>query len=662
MPRSRRLSLASLFLFLLNVLVAHRLFTLEYSAHFESNEGTFIAIARLMAAHPTDLLWWPFWDAGIPFVNTYLPLLHAIVAAFSRLSGLSPALSFHAVSAFFYCAGPVTLFLMAAALSHRTGPSFLAALLYSLTSLSSLVFPAVANDAGGLWNARRLQILGFYGEGPHIATLAFLPLAILFLHYSLIRRTALHLVLTGVAFACVVLTNAFGAVDLAVLAVCLVSSLPPRRILPALFTTAAIGVATYLLICPLLPPSLLQTIRANSPTVDGDFRFTSRSAQGLAALALAFAALWLLNRRFHVAPHLRFFSSAALVLSGIPLLAICFRLYVVPQPHRYQPEMEMALCLLIAFLSSLRFTRLTHPARAVLLAALLVLCLRQTIHYVRYAHRLIQPAAIDRSSTVHMIEWIARHYGGQRVMVSGSASYLFNDFVDTPQLHGGHTPNDPNWVHGMILFAIASGMNAGSLDAANSVLWMKAFGAQAVTVPGPSSLEYAPPYANPHKFDGVLPVVWQENGDRVYSIANRSSSLAHVIPAAAAVSTRPINGLDTDRTALYVAALDDPSLPEAPLRWRNLHAFSISTTANPEQAISIQITYVPGWHASANGRPIAVAQDALGLLLLHPACHGPCQIEMSYDGGRERSITLFLSLATVLMLCLWLLARTGRRP
>ena len=146
-------------------------------------------------------------------------------------------------------------------------------------------------------------------------------------------------------------------------------------------------------------------------------------------------------------------------------------------------------------------------------------------------------------------------------------------------------------------------MNAGSHDAANSILWMKAFGAQAVTVPGPRSLEYAPPYVNPHKFDSVLPVVWEENGDKVYSIPNRSSSLAHVIPASAAVSTRPINGLDTAQTSLYVAALDDPSLPEAPLRWRNLHTFSIATAATPAQAISIQITYVPGWHASANDSP-----------------------------------------------------------
>src|SRR5579863_1524161 len=145
-------------LFSVNVYVAHRLFTLEYSAHLESNEGTFIAIARLMAAHPTDLLWWPFWDAGIPFQNTYLPLLHAIVAIFSRLTGCSPALSFHAVSGFFYCLGPVSVFFLAAALSQRLGYSFIASLLYSLISPSSFLIPAVRRDAGGVWNARRLQI------------------------------------------------------------------------------------------------------------------------------------------------------------------------------------------------------------------------------------------------------------------------------------------------------------------------------------------------------------------------------------------------------------------------------------------------------------------------------------------------------------------------
>jgi hypothetical protein len=141
--RVRLISLYALTLLGLNVYVAHRIFTLEFSAHLESNEGTFLAIARAMATHPTDLMWWPFWNAGIPFENTYLPLLHAIVALFSRLTGCSVPLAFHAVSGAFYALQPVTLFLLAATLSQRIGYSFVGSLLYSLISPAALIFGRV---------------------------------------------------------------------------------------------------------------------------------------------------------------------------------------------------------------------------------------------------------------------------------------------------------------------------------------------------------------------------------------------------------------------------------------------------------------------------------------------------------------------------------------
>ena len=70
-----------------NLLIVAKEFKLHYSAYLESNEGSFIAIARNIAAHPADLLWWPYWDLGLPFQNTYIPGLHILVGAFSRLTG-----------------------------------------------------------------------------------------------------------------------------------------------------------------------------------------------------------------------------------------------------------------------------------------------------------------------------------------------------------------------------------------------------------------------------------------------------------------------------------------------------------------------------------------------------------------------------------------------
>jgi len=78
---------------IVNILIAGKLFSQEYSDYLSSNEGTFIAIAREIAARPGDILWFRIWDCGLPFQNTYLPLLHIVVGAFSRLSGHSAALA-----------------------------------------------------------------------------------------------------------------------------------------------------------------------------------------------------------------------------------------------------------------------------------------------------------------------------------------------------------------------------------------------------------------------------------------------------------------------------------------------------------------------------------------------------------------------------------------
>src|SRR5579864_5806500 len=169
-------------LLIINVLTARKLFSEEYSAYLSSNEGTFIALARQVAAHPLDFLWWPLWDCGLPFQNTYLPLLHGIVGAFAALTGHSAAIAFHQVAAAFFCMGPVGLFLMAWVVSGRTGTSFLAALAYSIVSPSAILLPSIANELGSILRLRRLQILAYYGEGPSTASMALLPLAVLFLH------------------------------------------------------------------------------------------------------------------------------------------------------------------------------------------------------------------------------------------------------------------------------------------------------------------------------------------------------------------------------------------------------------------------------------------------------------------------------------------------
>jgi len=651
--RLRTVLAYGILLFGVNAYIVHRLFALEYTAHLESNEGSFMAISRYMAAHPFDMMWWPFWDCGLPFQNTYFPLLHMLVAAFAKLAGCSVALSFHAVCAFFYCLGPMAVFLLAWKMSERAGYAFFAALLYSLVSPSSWLVPAIAADVHGLRNPRRLQILAYYGEGPHVSAVALLPLAALFLYLAIEHRGKRHILIAGILSSATVLTNAFGSVDLFLIALCLLCTIRPERLWRNTLVVGLIAACSYLWVSPWMPPSLLKTIHINSQSVGGDFRFTMRSFAGISILAVSFAAMWWLTWWRRSPTHVRFFLLFANLVSGIPLLAYWFNIYIVPQPHRYQVEMEMGLSLALVFALQPLIDRAPRRLRQALIVIVLFCAYRQTIHYVRYARNLIQPVAIENTAEYKIARFMSDHYGGQRVMITGSISFWFNVFSDTPQVHGGHDPNVPNWIHRIAMFAIFSGMNAGSRDAEISLLWLKALGAHAITVPGPASREFYHPILNPKKFDGVLPLLWREGDDSIYGIPRQSASLAHVVPEAAIVTRPPAHGLDVDQLGRYVAALDNSASPVADFEWRNFHAARILAAAQPGQVVAVQVTYARGWHAVVNGVQKPVERDGLGLMIVRPGCHGNCTIEMYYDGGTELAAARVASVAVMLGVLAW---------
>ena len=100
-------------LFALNAWICHELFTLEYSKHVAAIDAAYISLARYISEHPFEWGWFPLWYNGIPFQNTYPPLLHQTTGMTAWLTGLSPALSYHLVCAVTYCLGAVTLFLAA---------------------------------------------------------------------------------------------------------------------------------------------------------------------------------------------------------------------------------------------------------------------------------------------------------------------------------------------------------------------------------------------------------------------------------------------------------------------------------------------------------------------------------------------------------------------
>jgi hypothetical protein len=180
-------------------------------------------------------------------------------------------------------------------------------------------------------------------------------------------------------------------------------------------------------------------------------------------------------------------------------------------------------------------------------------------------------------------------------------------------------------------------------------LWLKAYGVGAVCVPGPKSWEFWKNMRAPQKFDG-LPLLWEEDDTRIFAIPRKSLSLAHAVPESAIVRARPRDWDDVAAIERYVAALEDSSVADPAFRWEGNNRIVIGAQASQPDAISVQVSWHPGWHATVAGRNIPLVRDGLGLMWMKPQCAGPCEIQLDYDGGWQLRLLRWLSFAAMAVL------------
>ena len=513
----------------LNLYFCHELFRTEFFDNLQSNEGALASLGRFFARHP-GARWFPLWNIGMPAENTYSPLAPAAVAALSAAIGISAPLALHIVAGLFFCLAPLTWFWAARKWGVQAECALAGALLYSLLSPTSLLFPVFRSDLAYRTDSRRMMDLVYYGDIAHTIALALLPLALVALERALRTGHARACLVAVGLCAMTALSNAFGITTLALGSLALVASLETHEMRRSSARLALLGVATYLCVCPLLTPRLLALTAHNSQLVGADYRFSILTPLGYAILLGGLATIRVAARRAAFAT--RFLLGFTWLFGGIPLLYYAFHIVTLPQVLRYHLEIDMGVCLLVA----LAVWQLPPMPRRAVAALALVLAIPLVIHLRRFDRGLLKPVDFLQTTEYRTSRWIADHLPGVRVMISGDVEFWFNLIADNPQLSAGHEPFAPDFMQRVAVFTIYSGMNAGSRDAEYSIFWLKAFGVAAIHVPGPHSTEYYHPFAHPGKFEGVLPKIWQSGDDAIYAAPLRSSSLAHVIPADAVVA------------------------------------------------------------------------------------------------------------------------------
>jgi hypothetical protein len=643
-------------LFALNAYITPALFRTAYTAQMGSIEAAFIGLARYASQHWNDMGWFPLWYGGIPYPDSYPPLLHWTVGLLLTLTHVSPGLAYHFVTAMLYSLGPVSLFWMAWRLCGRRECALAAGIGYSLISPSCLLSHSVRVDSDGFFGARRLITLVVFGEGPHLASLCLLPLAIGMLHLALQKRKPWYWVAAALAIAAVPMSNWLGGMALAIgIVAYLCAGLPAeRKTVPTLLCTGALGVYAYALVVPWLSPSTIAVIRANAPRVANNFQADRTQHIFVAAVIAAFLlAAWAMQR-WNLPRHTRFALLASLVFASSALGSFWFKLALLPQPDRYHLEMDMflwvaaafALWPLVRWLSwwgrrGTLWVRLpTHPlspsqerlfSRCPTLALCLVLaiaCVPVVKHQRRSARWVARPIDIRKTIEYKTAQWLDAHLPGARVFAPGTIGFWLNAFSDAPQITGGFDNGIRNpYVPGLIFYVYAGDKQQYMVEL------LQAYGCDAMIGGGKDSAEYYHPISHVEKLRG-LTELWRDGGDAAFDIPRRSRSLAHVMRMSDQME-HPLALYGFSALDTYLAALDNPAYPPASFRWRAPGAATVTADMRPDQILSVQIAWDKGWNVSVAGRRVHTWSDTLGQMVVEPKCNGSCTVELKYDGGTE---------------------------
>ena len=631
---NRKATLLAVLIFGLNAYICANLFGLEFSSQMASIEGSYMTISRWAMDNWHDLTWFPLWFDGQPFLGVYQPGFHLTVAALATLTRMSVEHAYHLIAALAYCAVPVSLFAACFGFTRRLDFAFFSALIYSILSTILFLSPLERLAIHGWLLPKHYQDVVYYGEGPHTAALAMIPLVVLAVHRAVRLRRRGYIILAPLAVAALMLTNWPGTTGLtmALVAYCLAQLRPGRR--HYVLLVAAIGLAAWLLVSPWILPSTILRAFANAQQSDATHLGTQQVLP-LLAVAAVLAGLHFLFARLQADRTFRWFAYFSLIAGAVAIGRDWFGWKLVPQPTRFQLEFDLAFAGLLGWLIARGLGMLPRRARLAAITVLLIAAIPQIKTVRRYARNLTKPIDVTATAEYRMSKAFEAKLGNRRVYAPGNVSLWMNLFNDVPQMAGCCDQGIPGWEYRLAMYGIYTGDHAFERDAEVSILWMRAYGADAVGVTGPGSTEIIKPYWNWKKFEGVLPAVWREGDNVIYTIPRKVAEPVRVIPKTALLPVPPVNAMDVAELEKLVRAMEDSAAPLAHFRWLNRHEALVDATVRPGDVVYLQLAQAPGWHAKQDGRRVPIRAEALGMMYVEPRSTGTIELRLVYDGGAE---------------------------
>ena len=240
-------------------------------------------------------------------------------------------------------------------------------------------------------------------------------------------------------------------------------------------------------------------------------------------------------------------------------------------------------------------------------------------------------------------EWIARNLPGSRVFSFGSIGYWYTAWRDLPDATGGSDQGMQTLMPALSRFQIRNGDKKE-----RDIAWLQSLGVDALIMNEANSQEIYHEPKFPRGFMGVLPVIYDRDGDIIYRVPRRPG-LARVVDEQriSHLSEIPWNNEDGGQLRAYadtLEAIDSPAAYDRPA----IDEIRISATTAQNQSVLVQENFDPGWGAWVDGAPAKIETDIMGFMRVrtNPGWH---QIRFFYRESADALAAAAVSLASLLV-------------
>ncbi len=626
-----------LILFLATAVLILPLFRIEFFNDWMSIEGSFISDARFIRDHWPHPAWHALWYCGNRFDYVYPPGTRYGAAIASMFFQVAPARGYHIYIGIMYCLGIAGMYFLVRTGTGSRGAAWLAAAAEALLSPEFLLLKAYREDSLR-WMPERLNVLIKWGEGPHMCAMAAIPFALAF---SLLAfRHAGRWTVGAAALCCafVVTNNLYGALALGIFFPLLLWSVQVS--MPGPFPWRRAG-AIVLLAAGLcswwLTPSFVHLTERNLVLVALPGNRWSEFAGSVLVLSFG-AASWWAGRVRGVSVWSLFVAGSLLFFAVEVLGQFWFKFRITGEPMRFVPEFDIVL--ILAIVEGFRRLWLVRRWEAVGVTAL---CFSFSANYLARPWSVYSSdPGYRRRVEYRMPEWIARNLPGSRVFAFGSVSFWYTAWRDLPEVTGGSDQGMQTLMPALARYQIRV-----ADDAQRDVYWLQSLGADAIILHEASSEEIYHDVKSPRKFIGILPVIYERNGDIVYRVPRRRG-LARVVDEQRISNLLPIPWSNEDGAQLRayadtLEAIDATADYDRP----GIGEIRVKAVTSAGQSVVVQENFDPGWHALVDGKPTRIEKDIMEFMRVQtgPGAH---QVRFVYEMTAESRIGLWISAISLL--------------